>query len=108
MAHLEIVGTSEQPVTTAHKVRVKSTPDAPLDGALKVEVLTGSATFYQDPSKPEEFYVVAGDEPGVSTFRVTGTGVSGGVVVDTVTFVYTGAIAPLTALNLAADEPEAK
>ncbi len=93
--------------TVAQQVPVEAHPDAPLDGPLLVEVISGAATFSQDPAKPLEFIAISAAEPGISTYRVTGT--QGAVrVTDTVTYVFESAGPVLSALNLAARAPEPK
>lgn len=98
--------------TDAQKVTVIANPDgAGLDGALRVSVVDGDATFTQDPGSPLQFKAVSG-AVGVSHFQVQGDrdlGPGEDLLSDTVEYTVTAAPPPpATTLGLAAGPVEPK
>lgn len=77
---IDVSSTNEQKVKlTAAPVTAAGNP-APIDGALVVEVISGDATFSQDPAEPLSFYVISG-EAGVSQLKVSADADTGAGVV---------------------------
>lgn len=66
----------ETTCTTAQKVPITVSPQsssgapAPIDGALRLAVLSGDGTVEQDPNDPLVFFVVSGSTVGDSEFSV--------------------------------------
>lgn len=104
--------------TSEEKVPVTATPltsqghAAKIDGALKVEVLSGDGSFEQDPATPNMFFAVSGDGAGTTVYRVSAdanlqTGVDQVTMIqDTVELTVTGANA--AGFGLSAGTPVAK
>jgi hypothetical protein len=101
--------------TNEEKVKLTATPvtgagnPAAIDGALRVSVVSGDASFTQDPAEPNAFYAVSGSGPGDTTYLVEADADLGeGVVLiqDTVTYHVSGAQA--ASFGLVASAPEVK
>lgn len=59
--------------TSAHPEGLPATLDGPLSGS----VVSGDGTFELDPSDPNAYFLVSGDNPGVTEFDVSGDGRQG-------------------------------
>lgn len=79
---VNVSSTNEQKIKlTAAPVTAAGHP-APLDGALVIEVVSGEGTFSQDPAEPLSFYVISGDNAGVTEYKVTADADTGAGVVS--------------------------
>lgn len=98
---------SQVPVTCAPKAA--SGKPAPVDGPIKVTVLSGSGTVVQDAADPLTFKARSGDTPDTTEYLVEADADLGeGVVTisDTVTAVFTSETA--VAIGLVAGPAEPK
>lgn len=102
-------------ITTEQQVRITATPvtasgnPAALDGALRVSVISGTATGESDPANPLRVILRASDTPGATTFLIEGDADLGAGVVliqDTATLTVIGAMA--SSLGLVVGTPEPK
>jgi len=107
---LNIASTNEEQVpVTASPVTAGGKP-AQVDGALVITVLSGEATFSQDPAEPLVFRAVSGDNPGETVYLVEADADLGDGVVtisDTVTYNVTSASAASFGLAAGPVEPKA-
>lgn len=101
--------------TNEEKVKLTATPltaaghPAAIDGALRITVQSGDATFTQDPAEPNSFFAVSGDAPGDTVYLVEadadlGAGVT--LIQDSVTYHVAGAAAASFGLSASAPEPK--
>lgn len=107
---LQIACTNEQQVpVTATPVTAAGNP-APVDGALRVTVVSGDGTVLQDPATPLAFKAVSGPSAGVTVYRVEADAdqSAGEVLIsDTVELTVTSEQAASFGLSAGAPEPKA-
>lgn len=63
---------NEQKVKVTASPTTSSGRPATLDGALKVEVVSGDGTFTQDAAEPNSFFAVSGESVGTTVYKVSG------------------------------------
>lgn len=106
---LDISCTNDEKVPVTATPRSASGRPAPVDGALRVSVLSGEGTVEQTPEEPLKFYCVSGDNMGDTMFLVEADADLGeGLVLiqDTVTLTVTSATAQ--SLTMQVGPPELK
>ena len=93
---LSIACTNEQQVPVTASPQTSSGRPAPIDGALRISVVSGDGTFLQDPATPLVFKAVSGDNPGDTIYLVEADADMGGteaLIQDLVTLTVTSAVA---------------
>lgn len=91
------------------KITVTAAPNGPIDGALRITVQDGDATFEQDPATPLAFKAVSGAVAGQSHYLVEGDVRAGAeVVLISEVVEYTVSQAEATAFGLSAGAVEPK
>lgn len=101
--------TTEQQVPITLAPLTEGGNPAPIDGLPTITVLSGDATFSQDPAEPLVFRVVSGPGAGTSEFRVDADADLDGdvrTISDTVTLTVTSAEAATLGLSAGAPEPK--
>lgn len=106
---LGIACTNEQKVKVTAAPQTTAGNPAAIDGALRVEVVSGDGTFTQDEAEPLSFYAVSGSGLGQTVYKVSadadlGEGVE--LIEDLVTLDVSGARAASFGLVAGPAEPK--
>lgn len=86
--------TNEQKIPVTVKPTTAAGNPATFDGPLKFTVQSGEATVQQDPTDPNTFFVVSGEDPGLSSILVEGDADLGpdvSTIQDIITLTVSGA-----------------
>lgn len=106
---LGVASNNEQKIKVTAQPQTTSGRPAQIDGAVRVSVQSGEATFTQDPAEPLSFFAVSGDNPGTTEYLVEADADLGAGVVniqDIVTYEVSGAQAANFGLVAGAPEPK--
>jgi hypothetical protein len=106
---LSIASNNEQQVPVTASPVTSSGKPAQVDGPLRITVVSGTATFTQDPATPLVFKAVSGNDPGTTEYLVEADADLGAgevLIQDTVTYEVEGAQA--ASFGLASGVPEPK
>lgn len=106
---VDVACNTEQKVKITASPKTASGKPAALDGPLRISVTAGDGTFTQDPAEPNAFYVVSGDGPGETRYRVEGDadlGTDEKLISDEVVLTVTGVQAESFGLTVGSPEPK--
>lgn len=107
---LSIASTNEQKVKVTAAPTTATGKPTTIDGALTVAVVSGNATFTQDPADPLSFFAVSADnDAGQTVFAVSADADLGaGVVTITDQVTYDVSAAQASGFGFTSSPPEPK